>query len=147
MGKIKYRIKQIGNVYYPQVKRGLFSRWKNLRVPHINSWNCARGRALVTCFNFYCSSLSEANDLIKKYIECLKNSGIYKGHSYFYVLNTCSYRLAHYYVILPKIPNDCTDWQQVIYAEELNEIKRYIDSIEEKKRISKIRKIYSYVED
>ena len=64
---IKYRIKQVGNKYYPQYKKILFWRYINVRTCVSNSYG-----TIINYYNekerIYCTSYEKANKQITNYI-------------------------------------------------------------------------------
>lgn len=126
--KTKYRIKQVGNLFYPQ-KKVLF--WTNIYVPGCDY----HGNRLVINKNpilLVFNSLSDAERELKNYIDNYLHSFVVKGHV------VCSYYdpdYDHYYYRSEKVTNIVSDSsEQVVEQIGQYEYKRK----KEKERANKV---------
>lgn len=149
--KTKYRVKQIGDKFYPQYKKFLF--WRNIRFPQMcvdnyqveQKKNCPGfidGLYNLRNYIYYSSSLTGANKMIDTYIECENFNLRYKGHNIIKIYNYCSNII---YIDISIITSSRFNWPLYpIYSENLDIVKSKVDKIEANKKISKIRNIYDY---
>lgn len=149
--KTKYRVKQIGDKFYPQYKKFLF--WRNITFPDaiLNNYDLEPVR---NCLYFYTgmwhikdnvrytSSLSDAERLIDKFIECKDFKYCYKGHKIIKIYNHSTQLL---YIDKSIVTRDkFNDSVFPIFSGDLTTIKCEIDEAERKLKTSKIRNIYDY---
>lgn len=149
--KTKYRVKQVGDKFYPQYKKFLF--WRNITFPQMcvdnyqveQKKNCPGfidGLYNLGNYVYYSSSLAGANGMIDTYIECENFNLRYKGHNIIKIYNHCSYII---YIDTSIVTSSSYNWTLYpVYSENLDIVKSKIDQIEINKKISKIRNTYDY---
>ena len=153
MGKIKYRVKQKGNKFYPQYKKFLF--WHNISFPKLGytdyyvrqAKNCPTvidGYYHVIDVIFHTCNLDEAKNLISEYIKC-KTKINYKGHTIKRIYDNASF--IRYFDTSITTSSELEPFIYPIYSDTLDGLKRKIDEIEKYREVSKIRNIYPYGKD
>ena len=148
----KYRIKQVGEKYYPQVKTRLF--WRNLSDVEANFTSdyprqCSKAwfhrcdpklqsfiDVKLETVHYYYTSFEDA----KRYIDEYKNrfwSIEYKGHQILQCSND-------YFVdVSCNVYHTKYDTVYTLYARNLDELKIKIDKFEQRRRTAKIRKTFN----
>ena len=149
--KTKYRVKQVGDKFYPQYKKFLF--WRNITFPSMwidnyqieQKKNCPGfidGLYYLRSHVYYSSSLVGANKMIDTYIECKNFNLRYKGHNIIKIYDNGRDIM---YIDTSIVTSSRFNWTLYpVYNKNLDIVKSKIDQIEVTKKISKIRNIYDY---
>lgn len=122
--EIKYRIKQVGNKYYPQYKNKIFSKWKNIvfYMAHIIP-DC--GSLRIWSYDLCCDVLEDAQCGIKAYQCFLEHCDTSLGH----VLIPCNVdnysNSDHIYVDISVEENGLYD----IWDDHLKEVREKVISL------------------
>ena len=154
---IKCRVKQKGLKFYPQYRNFIF--WKS--CPE-SEWQCDKFKDdlsesdrilyILRKKNFSYNTLKDAESCLIKFVKEVHPIDTYKGYTikvannvspleYNYPPKSRTYYYAESY---SRIVSDCVVYP--ICGETLKEVMTMIDILENKKKLSKVRKIYMYDE-
>lgn len=138
--KPKYRIKQIGNKYYPQYKKFLYWKYINIGRCSKNLYSDKIINVDNDLFTVVCDDLKSALNFISVYKDNYLPEFKFKGfliRSYF-----CEYEYKFYYIEVNQheFSSDCSE-------QIFEQIMLYLEKKKESERLAKQVKIHEYTEN